>query len=180
MLKKISLIACLLFVASVTTDIQAQQTKIGYVDPQAILNKMPEMEAIKKRVENFEERQNAQLAIKKSNLDQAFAEYNQKKDVISPAAKQTEEEKLLKMEQEFNQSARDARIAIQNKSIELSRPVQEQIGKAIDAVAKRLELSYVLNLVTSTGDFIILYASDEYARKYNITGPVMIELGIGS
>ena len=46
------------------------------------------------------------------------------------------------------------------------------------AVAKKMELSYVLNTVTSTGDMVILYASQEYATKYNITDAVMVELGI--
>ena len=41
-----------------------------------------------------------------------------------------------------------------------------------------MELTYVLNTTTSTGDLVILYASEEYSAKYNITEAVMEELGM--
>ena len=45
-------------------------------------------------------------------------------------------------------------------------------------VAERMELTYVLNTTTSTGDLVILYASEDYAERYNITEAVMEELGM--
>ena len=178
MLKKFSIGVCLVFGALLATNLQAQETKIGFVNPQAILNRMPEMKAIQQRLKNFEDRQRSMLANEEAAIVQAFTLYEQKKDVISATAKKAEEEKLSKMQTDFEQSQRDANTAVQQKRNELLGPLQQQIGQAIDAVAKKMELSYVLNTVTSTGDMVILYASQEYASKYNITDAVMVELGI--
>ena len=41
-----------------------------------------------------------------------------------------------------------------------------------------MELTYVLNNTTSTGDQIILYVSEQYGEKYNLTEGVMEELGM--
>jgi outer membrane protein len=41
-----------------------------------------------------------------------------------------------------------------------------------------MNLTYVLNTTTSSGDAIILYASDEAQEKYDITDQVMQQLGI--
>lgn len=178
MLKKISIGLCLVVTALLASDLQAQETKIGYVNPQAILNRMPEMKAIQQRIKNTEDRQLAKLASEEAAIEQAFLEYEQKKDVISAAAKKTNEDMIRKMQEDFQKSQNEANTAVQQKRNELLGPVQQQISQAIDAVAKRMELSYVLNTITSTGDMVILYASEEYAVKYNITDAVMVELGI--
>ena len=39
-------------------------------------------------------------------------------------------------------------------------------------------VAYINNTTTSTGDLIILYASDDYQAKYDITEKVMEQLGM--
>ena len=87
-------------------------------------------------------------------------------------------QKIPQLQADFTDSQRQAPIDIQNKRRELLGPLNQQISEAIDAVAKKMGLSYVLNTVTSTGDLVILYASQEYGMQYNLTDAVMVELGI--
>ena len=82
------------------------------------------------------------------------------------------------MSNDLNEATRTAQQEIQNKRNELLGPLQNQIGAAISAVAEQKGLAYVLNTTTSSGDIIILYASQEYGSQYNITDAVMVELGI--
>lgn len=178
MLKKISIGICLVFTALLASDLSAQETKIGFVSPQAILDRMPEMKAIQQRLTNFQDRQRIKLQNEDAALQQAAQTYEQKKDVISATANATELAKLQKMAEDFQKSQQEVQVAIQDKRRELLGPLNQQISEAIDAVAAKMGLSYVLNTVTSTGDLVILYASQEYGTKYNITDAVMVELGI--
>lgn len=178
MLKKLSIGIFLIFTAFFASNGQAQDTKIGFVNPQAILDRMPEMKAIQQRIKNFEDRQISKLTNEEAAINQAIGVYEQKKDVISATAKKAEEDRITKMQTDFETSKRQANADVQQKRNELLGPLQQQIGEAINAVANKMELSYVLNTVTSTGDLVILYAAPDYASKYNITEAVMVELGI--
>lgn len=155
-----------------------EQTRIGYVNPQAVLAKMPEMRAIQQRLQNFAERKQEELLEKERQFQNAVAEYEQKAGVISEEANQREQQRLQQMQQDLSTAQQEAEAALQQRREELLGPMFSQIGTAIDAVAEQMGLTYVLNTTTSSGDLIILYASEEYQQKYDITERVMAELGI--
>ncbi|WP_018127803.1 OmpH family outer membrane protein [Balneola vulgaris] len=178
MLKKISLGIAFIFISLISVNTYAQDTKIGFINPQAVLNRMPEMKAIQQRLKNFADRKTQELAQQEAALQTALTNYEQKRGVISDEAKQAEEQKLQQMNMELAQAERTAQNEVQAKRNELLGPLLSQIGDAINAVAERKGLSYVLNTTTNTGDMIILYASQSYAAEYNITDAVMQELGI--
>lgn len=159
-----------------TASAQGQDLRIGYVEPQAILSKMPEMKAVQQRLQNFAERKQKELAEKQQNFEQQVSEYQQKESVISDAARQKEEERLGQLNAELQQFRTQLQQEIQQKQQELVGPLLDQISNAIDAVADRKGLTYVLNTATSNGDVIILYASDEAQQQYDITDEVMSEL----
>lgn len=164
--------------AGLSTANAQQQMEIGYVDPQAILSKMPEMKAVQQRLQNFIDRKREEFAKKQQNFQQEVAEYQQKADVINEAAKQREEERLGELNAELQQFQSQIQQEIQQKQQELVGPLLQQIDNAVSTVAEDMGLSYVINTTTSQGDMIILYASDEAQQNYNITDQVMRELGI--
>lgn len=159
---------------------QIQEEKIGYVDPQAILQKMPEMKAVQQRLQNFIEKKQQEIVQQDQELQQEINTYQQKQSVLSDQAKQKEEERLGQLQADLQQAQREAQQAIQQKQQELVGPLLQEINSGIDAVAQEMSLSYVLNTTTSNGDLIILYASEEAQNKYDITEEVMAELGIGN
>lgn len=161
--------------------IYAQTTeavKIGYVNPQAILQNMPEMKAVQQRIQNFALRKQQELLAKEEAFQAEVTTYQQKIGVISAEAQAAEEERLGRLQNEFLQAQQSAETELEQKRQELVGPLLEQIGNAISVVAKRMELTYVLNTTTSTGDLVILYVSEEYAAENNITESVMEELGM--
>ncbi|MCW9707764.1 OmpH family outer membrane protein [Fodinibius salsisoli] len=160
-----------------TASAQVQQDlKIGYVDPQAILSKMPEMKAVQQRLQNFMEKKQQELATKREDYQTQVTEYQQKESVISESAKQKEEERLGQLGSELQQFQAQLQQEVQQKQQELVGPLLDQINTAISTVADNMDLTYVLNTTTSQGDVIILYASDEAQQKYDITDQVMTEL----
>ncbi len=158
---------------------QAQNDlSIGYVDPQAILNKMPEMKAVQQRLQNFADRKRQELQDKQANFQQELTAYQQKSAVISEEAKKKEEARLGKLQTELQQFQTQLQQEIQQKQQELVGPLLQQIEEAINKVAEDRGLTYVLNTTTSQGDVIVLYASPQARGQYDITDAVMQELGI--
>jgi outer membrane protein len=179
-MKKLSLLILSVFIAfsAVDTAKAQQETKIGYVNPQAVLAKMPEMRAIQQRLQNFSEKKEEELSQKQQEYQMALQEFEQKIGVISEEASQREQEKLIKLQEDFQVAQQQAQQQIQQRRQELLGPMFNQIGTAIDAVAEQMGLTYVLNTTTSNGDQIILYASQEFQERYDITDAVMQELGV--
>lgn len=179
-MKKLSLLLLSVFIAfsAVDTAKAQQETQIGYVNPQAVLAKMPEMRAIQQRLQNFAERKQEELGQQEQEFQAAVAEYQQKAGVISEDANEREQERLGQMQQELSVAQQEAEQALQERRQELLSPMFSQIDTAINSVAEEMGLTYVLNTTTSSGDQIILYASPEFQERYDITDEVMQELGV--
>lgn len=167
------LFSCLLGV----NDLSAQ-ARVGFVEPRAILERMPEMRAVQQRLQNFAERKSNELAEMEGRLQQEIETYQQKIGVISEAARQQEEERLGQLDLELRQSQAQAQQELQQRRAELMAPLLEQIQNSIDAVAQERGLDYVLNTSTQMGDVIILYVKEEMREQYDITDAVMRHLGI--
>jgi outer membrane protein len=176
-------IAVILFL-SIVLNLQAQaqsnnsELKIGYVNPQSILANMPEMRAVQQRLQNFTARKQQELLTLEQDFQTQVAQYQQKVGVISAEAQQQEEARLGQLQQELLQAQEVAEQGLAQRRDELVGPLLEQIGSAIEAVAQKQGLSYVLNTTTSSGDMIILYASEDFRAKFDITQSVMEELGM--
>lgn len=159
-----------------TPPAQAQELEIGYVDPQAILSKMPEMKAVQQRLQNFMEQKRGELTTKREEYQQQVSEYQEKESVISDDAKQEQEERLGQLGAELQEYQSELQQEVQQKQEELVGPLLDQIDTAIGTVANDMGLTYVLNTTTSNGDVIILYASDEAQQQYDITDEVMAQM----
>ncbi|MTI86712.1 MAG: OmpH family outer membrane protein [Balneolaceae bacterium] len=179
-MKKLSLLILSFFIAISASDFaQAQEElQIGFINPQAVLAKMPEMAAIQRRLQNFAEKKQKELTDQEKAFQNEVLQYEQRAGVISEEANQQEQERLTQLQNELSTAQQKAEAELQQKREELLGPLFQQIGTAIDNVAKEMGLAYVLNTTTSSGDLIILYAAPDYQEKYDITEPVMQELGI--
>ena len=181
MMKKATILGLTTFILAFSlqaTSVQAQDMKIGFVEPRAVLERMPEMRAVEQRLQNFIERKRGELAERERDFQVEVENYQQKIGVISDAAREQEEERLGQMQFELQQQQDQIRREIQQRQAELMEPLLEQIQDAIDSVAQQKGIDYVLNTTTSTNDVIILYVKDELRDEYDITDDVMRHLGI--
>lgn len=175
----LSLLSALIFGFISVPNVHAQQNEgaeIGYVDPQAILDRMPEMKAVQQRLQNFVESKREEFVTKQQDFQTQVNEYQQKASVISDDAQRREEERLGELNAELQQYQQTLEEEIQERQQELVSPLLDQIDTAVNNVAQQMGLAYVLNTTTSNGDVIILYASDEAQERYDITDEVMDEL----
>jgi outer membrane protein len=173
-----TLVAITGFMFAPASQAQTQDMKIGFVDPRAVLERMPEMRAVQQRLQNFAERKQQELSDKESALQTEIELYQQKVGVISESARQTEEERLSEMDTEFRQLQTQVEREFQQQRADLMSPLLNQIQESINTVAETRGLDYVLNTTTSNGDVIILYVSEEIQSEFDITDAVMQDLGI--
>ena len=181
-MKKVYLFSFITLIAFTTLmaapETQAQDMKIGFVEPRSVLEKMPELRAVQQRMQNFMERKQTELTEKERELQTEIEQYQQKVGVISEQARENEEQRLNNLDMEFRQLQNTAQQEMQQRQAELMAPLLEQLQGAIDNVAAERGLDYVLNTTTSGGDVIILYVSESVQEEYDITDAVMRELGI--
>lgn len=159
-----------------TVEAQSQELKIGYVDPNVLLSRMPEMAAIERRLQNFADRKRREFAEKQETLQRDSESLEQRRAVISADAVAREEQRLTGLYTELQQFEATYAQELQQQQAELMGPLLEKVQNAIDAVATEMGLTYVLNTMTNNGDFIILYASPKMQQENNITERVANKL----
>jgi outer membrane protein len=176
MRKSIFLLA-LFFVTSIGF-VSAQDLKIGYVEPQEILTKMPEYAAVERRLQNFAERKRDEFSTLQADFEKRAQEYEQKAGVLSAEARTKEEseldamrEKLVSFQEKYQQDL------LKEQQTQLG-PLFEKIEKGIADVANEMGLTFVLNPRTTNGDVILLYISDEAKASLNITRRVILKLDL--
>lgn len=155
--------------------------KVGYVDPRAILQRMPEAKAVQQQIQNLYERKQNEISTTQQQLQSALQEYQEKVGVISEEVRVTEEERLTQMDLELRQLQSDVQQEIQQKNAELMVPLFEQIQTSVDNVAEQQGLDMILNITMggySVLDRNIINASMEHQTQYDITSAVMQDLGI--
>ncbi len=155
---------------------EAQTLKIGYVDPQEILVKMPEYAAVERRLQNFAERKRDEFTKLQADFEKRASDYQQKASVLSNDARATEERALEDMREKLtNFQTQYQEDLMQEQQTQLT-PLFEKIEKGIADVANEIGLTFVLNPRTSNGDIILLYVSDEARETLNITRRVIEKL----
>jgi outer membrane protein len=155
---------------------QSQELKIGYVDPNVILARMPDMAAIERRLQNFAERKRREFAEKQQTLQRDSESLEQRRAVISADAVAREEQRLTQLYTELTQFEATYAQELQQQQAELMGPLLQKVQTAINDVATEMGLTYVLNTMTNNGDFIILYASPRMQQTNNITERVAAKL----
>lgn len=178
LLSAIALCITLGFLTPEVATAQAQELKIGYIDPNVVLSRMPEMAAIERRLQNFAERKRREFADKQQALQRDSESLEQRRAVISADAVAREEQRLTQLYTELQQFEQTYAQELQQQQAEQMGPLLQRIQTAINEVATEMGLTYVLNTMTNNGDFIILYASPRMQEQNNITERVAQKLDL--
>lgn len=151
------------------------QLKVGIMNPDDVLDAMPEAAQVQTDLENFaEERQAAFQQRYQSWIEEvtAFSE-SVEAGQLSDAEQAAEEERLSDMQEEITNMQQNLEREIQQRQAELFNPLLVKVEDAMSEVAEELGLDFVLNKTSNTGDPIIYYASE---RATDITQQVIEKL----
>jgi outer membrane protein len=142
------------------------QSKIGHVNTQKLLDTLPSRKVAMSQIEDFEKRGMEELKEMEADLQKRYSKYMSEQATLSPIIKQNEEEQLQKKQQAMQLREQELQQKMQQLGTELNEPILKRVKKAIEIVAGRKKLSYVVD-ESST-----LY----FAGGIDITGEVRTEL----
>jgi len=155
---KVALVAsCMLF----TGNFAKAQSKIGYLNFQALVGSMPEAKTIKSQIDLYSKQFIDQLTVMNNELTSKGQAYQKENATMTDAvrtARQTELQDLQKRIQDYNNNAQQQ---VDAKTNELSKPLIDKARAAVTAIAKEKGYNYVLDssqvtlIVSPAGDDLL-------------------------
>ena len=150
--------------------------KVGWTNVELILAYMPQTEAMEKKLGDLEKLALEQLEVKQKYYQQKLMEYMEAKQAnkLTTAMDQAAQTELQKLQTEVQEGVQLAELKLVEKRMELLKPIQEKMQKAINDVAKEQGYDYILNNAVGSGIPTILFGED----NADVTEAIANKLGI--
>lgn len=152
--------------------ISFSQLKIGYVDSETIISKLPDAQDAQQKLDDLVSTWRTELIKMQSDLKNKQAEYEKKKLIMSEKTKTEKDNELNKLERLidiYRDKKFGARGELFQKQDELMKPIQNKIFTAIKEIAEEEDYDFILD---RTSDITLLFAKE----KYDITNLVLKKL----
>ena len=162
---KITLIALILSVSFINA-----QTKVGTVNSDLIIGKMPQMKQVLKRVDNYAKKLDSTFKIKFKGYQEKIDAYKKTQSTSTLDQNKKKYNEILALEQEMQKFKENGAKMMQFRRDELIRPLYKKAGEVITAIAK--EKGYSQILTTSGNQFAYI------DLEHDITKLVLEKLGI--
>lgn len=148
------------------------QMKVGIMNPERVMDSLPETEEIQRELEQFVQQRQQEFTESYSVWIEAVTSYEERVEdgTLTGQQRQQEEERLMEQEEELGNMEQLIQAQIQNRQNELIGPVMQRVEDAMETIAIELDLDFVLNQQTSTGDPVVYYSSE---RGVDITDQVI-------
>ena len=142
------------------------QSKIGHVNSQILLDTLESRKQAIKELDTYKLEGMKELQEMNRAFEAAYVIFQQKEKDLSPVLLKMEQEKLGRKQQELESRQQELEKGMQIYNEELNKPILDRITKAIEIIADRKKMSYII---------------DESATLYSkggidCTAEVMIEL----
>lgn len=161
----------ILFLAVIfLSTITFSQTKLGTVNSDLIIGKMPQMKNVLRRVDNYGKKLDSTFNIKAKEYKTKVNSFKAEADIMTEADKKNRIQELQKMEQDMGQFRQNGTKMLQLQRDENMRPLYKKLSEVIKEVAKAN--GYTQILTTNGNQFGYI---DE---KFDITQLVLDKLGI--
>jgi outer membrane protein len=148
------------------------QLKIGYVDSDAIMDKLPDAQDARQKLDVLVQEWQGELNKIENTWKTKYDDYQKRKLIMTDQTRAETEAELVKLEKQVS-DYREKKFGTNGemfqKQDELMKPVQNKVFSAIKEVAQEEDYDYVFD---RSGDILLLYAKD----KYDITVKVLNKL----
>ncbi|MGB0838608.1 MAG: OmpH family outer membrane protein [Chitinophagales bacterium] len=161
------LIVILAFALLGTTTSFAQ--KFAYVDTEAVLSELPAYQNAQQQVDQFVANWKKEIEKRYKDIDEMYRQFQAEQVLLTANEKAKREEAIVAKEREtrsFQKQKFGAEGDLAKKRQELVAPIQDQVFEAIETVAKRKGLDFVLD---KSGGASILYYNPEFDITADVT-----------
>ncbi|WP_255571275.1 OmpH family outer membrane protein [Halomarinibacterium sedimenti] len=147
----------------------SQNSKVGTIDIDFILSKMPELANVQTQVQTYTKGLEADLQKKMKALKDGVAVYKQNETTYTLNQRKTKQDSLLAMENDIAKFQQNGNQLILIKQEEYMRPLYDKVGNALEKVAAAGEYTQVL-----LRDDSVVYVDN----RFDLTLAVLKEMGI--
>jgi len=155
----------------ITTSLLAQDitSKVGTIDIQFILGKMPEIEVVKTQVDNYSKTLEADLKKKVTALEEELRKYQEEEASLTINQRKSKQDSILTMEDDVNKFRQNANQLIALKQDELMQPLYQKVGEVLEKIAQEQGYTQVLQ---RSNDVVFI------DNRFDLTIAILKEMGI--
>ncbi len=143
--------AVILIVAAllcVSMTVQAQSQRIAFVNSAKIFQELPAAQEAEKKIDAISKPYRDTLEAMQNDLQARYEEYQKKEALMTDAAKKTEQQKLVDMQNRMQQYrldkfGQDGELA--KRTEQILNPIRERIKAVISSLAKELKYGFVFD-----------------------------------
>jgi outer membrane protein len=140
-MKKTLSIVALLFV----TNFAISQSKVAHVDSQKLLDTMPSRALALKEIKDIEDEFKTELQTMYEEYEKTRAKLEAERSSLSPTIIKSRENSLMGLGQRIQEREQTIQNELQIRAQELNQPIFERVKQAVDIVADRKKLNYVID-----------------------------------
>lgn len=150
------------------------QQRIGFIDSEAVLNRVPEYATVQQQVDRMAAEWETEVETRRREVDAMFQEYQARELLYTNEERKNKREEIVRAEEEVERlrmkyfGPEGELFTEQDK---LVRPLQERILAAVEEVATSEGYDYVFD---KSGDFLFLFTREQH----DLSEKVLEELGI--
>lgn len=167
-MKKLLAISFLL----ITSSISFAQLKIGYIDSDAIMDNLPDVQDARQKLDASIQEWQTELNKLEADWKAKYDDYEKRKLIMTDQTRAETEAALVQLETQIAQY-REKKFGTNGelfqKQDELMKPVQNKIFGALKEIAEADNYDFVFD---RSGDIMILFAKE----KYDLTSQVLEKL----
>ena len=119
------------------------QTKIAHVNVEEIMTKMPAIVDAQKQIEKLSQTYEAEFTTLRNELQAKLQKYSSEAEQVTDAINKERSKEVEDMEKRIQEYGQNAQKELQQKQMDLMKPIQLKIKTSIEKVGKAKGFQYV-------------------------------------
>jgi len=150
--------------------------KIGYIDSNFILSKMPAYNKVQQEMDKYAETWQREIEALQKEADKLKQEYRTEEVLLTEEMKKKRQAEIAKKENEVREYQRKVfgyEGMMFKRRQDLMRPIQDEVFTAVEKVSKQRQIAIMFD---KSGDLVMIYTNP----VHDYTEYVLEELGLAS
>ena len=142
--------------------------KMGYVDTDYILGKIPEYKAAQTEIDKTSVDWQREIEAKYGEIDKLYKIYQAESVLLTDDMRKKRENEIINKEKEVKELQK-ARFGVDGelfkKRMELVKPIQDKVYSAVKQVAEKAGLAFIFD---KAGQVALLYSNSKYDKSEDV------------
>jgi outer membrane protein len=142
--------------------------KMGYVDTDYILGKIPEYKAAQAEIDKTSADWQKEIEVKYGEIDKLYKIYQAESVLLTDDMRKKRENEIINKEKEVKELQK-ARFGVDGelfkKRMELVKPIQDKVYSAVKLVAEKSGLAFIFD---KAGQVALLYSNSKYDKSEDV------------